>query len=448
MTSNPPALLDASSPRASAVGLALAAACIALSIATAGAVHVAASAALAGALIAAALLSSAPAQLERIPKAPAIAVAAALAACALTLVPLPEALRAILAPGPTRARSDLRALGLAGSWAPISVDVGATVQEALLWSGAGALLVLVHRGPRALATLRVASIALAVIHALAGLDRWLGTGVLPLTYIEDPWRVGQEALRAESHAGWLINRNHWAALGAMLVPLAAAAAWSARSPARRVGLAVVALATAASVVTTRSRSGLGALVLEAAAFAVFAAIRSGSRARRAALVVAAVAAIVAWPLAVARLRGALGEDAVGRPTLYASVARVVAASPVVGWGPGTLRAAFPAFQPASLPYTCIHAHCDPLEVVQGAGILGLVVLVALCVHVVRCSRDASVPAGARLAWALAIAGTALVSLVEFPLQVAAVRFAWLAVLFAGPALLAPAGASRAASPKA
>jgi O-antigen ligase len=404
---------------------------VAFAVATGGAVHPAAAGAVAGFFLLHALVARVATREEQ-PRLARWAVTAAVVACAATLVPLPESVRAAIAPGPAAARADLRALGLQGGWAPITVDVGATVSEAVAWVAAGAALALLSRrgGPPRGAAWALG--ALAVLHGVAWVDLAIGTRVLPLTHIEDPWGVGQEVLRSADFAGWLVNRNHWAALGVVLWPLAVAWAWRTPSPARRFAGTVAASLVVASVVATRSRAGLAVLVLQALAGVVVLALRARGRLRWAALLGFAGAALVAWRVGAAVLERVAAGDVVGRGEIYAATGRMAADSPVLGWGMGSFQAAFPAYQPEGLLYKYSHAHCDPLEWVAGAGVLGLALALGLAGAIVRGARDRGASPLSRTLWTLAVAGGAAAACVEFPLHVPAVRFLWLGVLFAGP----------------
>ena len=403
---------------------------VAFALVTAGAVDPAAGAAISAFFLLHALLGSVAARSE-IPKAARIAVAAAIVACVVQLIPLPEAVRAILAPGPTSARADLRALGLQGSWAPISVDVGATVTECVLWAGAAAALAVLARpaGPPVGARLVVG--LLVVLHGLAWLDLGVGTRILPLTHIEDPWGVGQDALRHADFAGWLIDRNHWAALGVILWPLAAL--WASRGgPARRAAGIAAAVAVVGSVLATKSRAGLGIVGLQALVVALVLAARAPMRVRLALLAVLVAGGVLA--------RGPIGSfldrireaDVVGRTDLYAATSRLALDSPALGWGMGSFQSTFPSVQPDGLLYKYSHAHSDPLEWIAGAGALGLALVLALLAAIVHGARDRRASALSRLLWTLAVAGGAAAACVEFPLHVPALRFVWLGVLFSGP----------------
>ncbi len=417
---------------------------VALSVATAGAVDPAAAAALAGSFLVAALVRrdvgpiaapTARAPLWSFVRAsPArVAVAAALVACAVQLLPLPEAVRAVLAPGPASARADLRALGLAGSWAPITVDVGATANELILWAGAAAAIVVLTRPTGVPFGARLAVALLVALHGLAWIDWLVGTHLLPLTYIEDPWGVGQATLRDVAYvSGWLVNKTHWAALGAILWPLAVAWGWRDRSAARRVAGSLAGALVLVSTVASRSRAGTAVVALQVAVLLAVLAWRAPRRVRLAVLLAVVAAAFVgrgAIEAFVARVRG---EDVIGRGELYRATARMVPDSPVVGWGMGSFEAAFPAYQPEFALYKYSHAHCDPLEWIAGAGVFGLVLVGGLLLEIVRGARDGRASPLARSLWTASVLGGAGVACFEFPLQVAAVRLIWLGVLVAGP----------------
>src|SRR5262245_35221814 len=246
-------------------------AALCFAVATAGAVDSAAGSALAAFFLVLALVSpTAPA--SEVPRPARWAVTAAIVACVIQLVPLPEAVRAVIAPAPTAARADLRGLGLQGNWTPISVDVGATVYEGLLWAAAAAALAVLARreGPPFGARLAVG--ALVVLHVVAWIDWVAGTRVFPLTQIEDPWGLGQARLRFMDFAGWLVNRNHWAALGTILWPLAAHWAWTGGT-ARRVAGTLAVVGVVASVLATGSRAGLAVVALQGLALVAFVGLR-------------------------------------------------------------------------------------------------------------------------------------------------------------------------------
>jgi hypothetical protein len=359
-------------------------------------------------------------------------VGLAIGVSVLHLVPLPAGLRGVLAPGPAAARGDLDRLGLAAGWAPVSVDVGETVVEALLWAGAAALLACVgsRDGPPTGARLAVG--LLLAVHVVASLDEWAGTDVFPLTRVEDPWGVGQDVVRRGVVSGWLVNRNHWAALGVLLWPVAAAWALRARAPSSRAVGVATALVVAASVVSTKSRAGLGVLALQGVVVALVAGRAARGRARVAVWAVVGLAVVLGAVAAPAYLERFLHDDVVGRVDLYAATLEMAADSPVVGWGMGTFRAAFPAYQPDSLLYSYRHAHNDLLELLAAAGVVGLAIAAALAAHAASAWRKSPAPASSKIFWAVSVAGAAAMAMAEFPLQIPAVRYAWLGLLFAGP----------------
>jgi O-antigen ligase len=186
------------------------------------------------------------------------------------------------------------------------------------------------------------------------------------------------------------------------------------------------------VVATRSRAGLGALALQAVGLVLFAAWRARGAVRWVALAAVVAAAVAGRGVLARYLERFSSGDVVARGDVYRATARMAADSPAVGWGMGTFEASFPAYQPDSALYHYAHAHCDPLEWVAGGGALGLALVVALAARGVVGARDRRASAWARALWFSAVAGCAAAACVEFPLQIPAVRFVWLGVLFAGP----------------
>jgi hypothetical protein len=382
-----------------------------------------------------------------LPRAARWAVTTMIVVGVVQLTPLPEWLRAVVAPGPTSARRDLREMGLQGSWMPISVDLGWTVIELLYWAGAAALLALLGRREGPPAGARLAVLLLVVLCGVTWIDRRVGTHVFPLTRIADPWGVGQENLRGKADfAGWLINRNHWAALGLVLWPLAAWWTVRRRSWAGRVAGGLATLLVVASVVETNSRTGLAAVGLQGAAVLAFLAWKLPRPGRWAVMLLTAGGIVVGWPQLRAYADRITHGDVVGRARLYEGVVAMGMDSPFLGWGLGTFRFVFPAYQPDELLYRYTHAHQDVLQMFTDAGVFGLAVVALLGVHAVRCLGDPRLRGGARLAWLLAVSGCGIVSLVEFPLQIPAIRFLWLGVLFAGPGAL-PGGIRDARPPR-
>jgi len=427
----PPSLADAGVARAPAL-LASAAwvGLLAFSLATAGAVDPSAAAVLAAFFLVLALFTQVAA-LGEVPLSLRVAIAAALLACVVQLVPLPYAVRAFLAPGPASARADLQTLGLAGGWAPITADVGATILEAVLWGGAAAMLAVFARSSGVPRGAKVALGLLVLLHGLAWIDWASGTRVFPLTYIEDPWGEGQDKVRFLDFAGWLINRNHWAALGLGLWPMAVI--WGLRGGhARRALSFLAAAAVVVSVVATKSRAGLGLAGLQVFVLLVYFALRLRPRARLGLLVLTLLGAFLARGHLEAFAARITASDVVGRGDLYVATLRLAQQSPAVGWGMGSFQSTFPSVQPDGALYTYSHAHCDPIEWIAGAGVLGLALVVGLALGLLRGARAPRATPASRLLWTLSVAGMAAAACVEFPLHIPAVRFVWLGLLFAGP----------------
>lgn len=399
-------------------------------LATAGAVDPSAAAGLAAFFLVLALFSPVAA-LREVPLCFRIAVGAALLACAAQLIPLPQPVRAFLAPGPASARSDLQSLGLQGGWAPITADVGGTILEALLWGAAAALLAVVSRPSGPPLGAKVVLGLLVVLHGIAWIDWVTHTRVFPLTYIEDPWGEGQDRVRFLDFAGWLINRNHWAALGLGLWPMALF--WGARGgPIRRGAGLVLAAGVVVSIVTTKSRAGLGLVGLQVSALVVYAVLRLPARLRLGVAALAILGAFLGRGQLEAYAARISASDVVGRADVYVATLRLAQQSPLLGWGMGSFEATFPSVQPDGALYTYSHAHCDPIEWIAGAGVLGAILVGALVVGMWRSARDRRATPLSRVMWALSVLGMAAAACVEFPLQIPALRVIWIGILFAGP----------------
>ncbi len=188
-------------------------------------------------------------------------LSSALALVALQLVPLPPAWFAAL-PGRASVAADLAHAGIAPAWRPMSLDAWATVRAALAILTFGAMWLSARSLPHALRR-RLLIIAVGVGVALAFLGFAQATG-------------GPNALRFHAFhhpigaIATFANRNHFADLLGVLLPIALALAAQAQGRGQRAqaGLAlvaVVALWLAAALTFSRAGFVLASSALVAAA---------------------------------------------------------------------------------------------------------------------------------------------------------------------------------------
>jgi O-antigen ligase len=228
--------------------------------------------------------------------------------------------------------------------------------------------------------------------------RWLVGGVVGLGALTALYGLGKY-LNVHSPAydatGPYVNRNHFAGLLEMLLPLALAVAvagrsgrepaegeslrwWLTRSEAQKVFLALAAAALMfAALLFSRSRMGLLSTL---AALLVMGGLWVGSeRGGRRRLAVASLgaalvgaAALAVWigldPVVARFAAGGLGDT--GRLPIWSDALQLVGANLWLGTGWGTFARAYPAVQTAHLNGFVLHAHNDYLEHVVELGLPG------------------------------------------------------------------------------
>jgi O-antigen ligase len=249
--------------------------------------------------------------------------------------------------------------------------------------------------------------------------------------------------------GPFINRNHFAGLMLLLVPLvagyAAATGAAARKPyardwhtwitwlatpdaSRFVFASFAALVMAAALVFTGSRSGMLSLVVVLAVFALLAAARiRGTQARLLGglyLIVLAAGAVGWAGLEATSTRFALAStDLQDRVAAWRDTVQIIRDFPWAGTGFGAYGAAMLVYQTANRTSIFIHAHNDYLQVLAEGGVL-VAIPVAIAVIVIlrgvyrrlRRGEDGSAAGWLRIGAIAGLAGIAAQSLLEFSLQ--------------------------------
>jgi O-antigen ligase len=278
--------------------------------------------------------------------------------------------------------------------------------------------------------------------------------------------------------GTYINRNHFAALVAMLLPLALAAVAGAeislRARAAGAGrrallasaelpkfllLAALAAALCAALLASRSRMGvLAGAAAAGLAMVLLARVRAGALRTRArpwpilaTLAAGLVLALAAGGQALfgrfALLPGELGAADAGRWSFWRGAAELIASAPLTGSGLGTFALAFPPQQTSHFHLSVSHAHNDYLQLAVETGLPAAALLFgmigAVCVRALRAALAANLDFERR-AWcaacAASLAAMLLHALADFNLYVPAN-----ALVFAALAGLA-SGVARPAAP--
>ncbi len=250
--------------------------------------------------------------------------------------------------------------------------------------------------------------------------------------------------------GPYVNRDHFAGLMEMLIPVAVLyiagrnEKFSLEASAWRVSAATVALA---SLLLSGSRGGFLALSAETL-IATSALRRAGARTavRRSAM--AAVVTLLAGVMlfayldpgwvakklgSVAYVGSAWADWAGMRKSMTLDALRMWRDHPVLGVGLGDFETAYPRYQSFPADWWVDHAHNDYAEAVAETGLVGaLLILLALALFVRLAFRDRGHPLRSQASWirlgaAIGCCGLLVHSLWDFNLHIPA-NAAWFAVL--------------------
>lgn len=371
---------------------------------------------------------------------------AAAAVLVLQLVPLPVSWFAAL---PQRAEvlADLRQAGVSPSWLPMTLDIWGTVRALLaVMTLAAAWLLTSTLDAKARARLLRLTLILGVAMALLGFAQAAAGEHSPLRPYGYHHTVGA--------IGSFANRNHFADLMAMLIPLALAFAFAAQALRRQAraatwyGMAMLLfLASALSF----SRTGMlltAAVTVVTSVLLAWAKLGAGRSSRYLlpglAIVLGATGvAVYAWGGIAQRLALDPLNDLRWQYLHYGADA--VRAYFPWGSGAGSFRDVYAPFEPVTAMQSvhALHAHNDVLEVALEAGLPGfllvlflLALLFPLIWMTVRKNGDGGRPSTIIPAAAVAVLVPLTHSFVDYPLRTLAVATVFailLAVLMAAPA---------------
>lgn len=324
---------------------------------------------------------------------------------AMQLVPWPQVVLRILAPGPARAwfpADPTVAAALGSVWRPISVAPDATAVGLGLWIG---LVALAYLAAPAASSSRGAPIA-AVAVAFSGAA--LSVYAIVARTVFGPLLYGRFPVPTVMPFGPFVSKNHFAGYVAMAAVLTlglalhvvdreggrgSALSWTESPRAYRVLLALsAALVMVVAVFTSLSRGGLVSL---AAGVVTLVALRlggSGSVVKTVVpLVATALVLIVLLPSDVQRRLGTLVDaprDMASsfRLQTWRDSTQVVASSPWIGYGMGTFVDALPPFKSANGGLRIEHAENDYLEWLVETGLIGVVLGGFVFVGLFRAAR--------------------------------------------------------------
>jgi tetratricopeptide (TPR) repeat protein len=328
------------------------------------------------------------------------------------------------------------ALLLAVAWLPTVPARGYTV-ALVAWAALALAARSTARSPRSASAVLLALLLVAAAEAAYGLRH--------LT--PPPPHGAREAVLGGLAAGTFVNPNHFAALLATALPLAAiGGALAARRGRAATSAAVLLGATAAALLLAGIRragatTGIFTALASLALLAVLAIARRWPRHGR--LLGGMVASGIAGgllALAVAALHGAaLGGVAAslsarGRLPAWRDTLRLILDHPWRGVGPGMYRWAFRPYQTEQLKNLYDHAHSDYLEVAAEWGIPLAVLLWGFVLWRLARAISTAVASDERTRWitALACAGALtallLVAFVDFDAHIPANLFVFATVL--------------------
>ncbi|MFN3629004.1 MAG: O-antigen ligase family protein [Casimicrobiaceae bacterium] len=363
---------------------------------------------------------------------------------ALSLLPLPVD-RWLALPGRaafSETVSALREPGLGLETLPVTMAPGATLRALLLVGSATSIFFTVLVLDRLQRTFFVtALLALGVFEVLLGVAQIALGGASIVT----PDFVGH--LRA---SGTFVNKNHFAALLAMLLPFAVFALLdramrvrrdeSDRTPLRLAFWMTVSGLLAAGIVLSMSRAAYAAtlVVLCLTAAVHIASTRRRSAHQRRLMIMGAAGALAAIALLLSSdfLVRAISDPAAvrslsARAQMTAAGWQGALALFPLGSGLGSFSTVFPHFQPMQLQGFVEHAHNEYVQIVFELGLAGLIFLAAaafaawgLAQRAWR-SLDALGLGHAALLGALALA---LHAWLDFPTRIPGVAFVFVAVV--------------------
>jgi len=375
---------------------------------------------------------------------------------AFQCLPLPVALLGILSPERARILDSLARVGAPVRFAPLAITPATTFIYLFRFIGYSAAFLAIRDVTRRWSARR----------------RWLA--VIPLAgfaVLEAALGLWQNSAGEEVN-GTYVNRNHFAGLLEMALPLAVAYGiailnrkYSRTAPAMRIAQAFAILACAGAIFAglLSSLSKMGFVAGLGGLFAIAALATAGRlRGWKLGFAIAGIAALVLFLFLflpsdelVARFGGVAAQGdaaAEGRWPIWRDSLHLVAAYPVFGSGLGTYAVAFLKYQTSIVDRLFDYAHNDYLQLTAELGAAGFLLLAALVLPVgVNAFRAATRSRDPDTRWlALGCAGAftaiGLHSLLDFNTYIPAnaLMLAWIGGISAGvPAGPTPASAQPA-----
>ena len=382
-------------------------------------------------------------------------IAVLIAVPLLQRLPVPFALWSTL-PGHEPYAQALRAVAEPPAWHAASINARATEYAWLAMLPPLAVFAMVQGlGRRQLRRLAVVFVAVALAEAVLGLMQLGAAPGSPLT-------LGNK-FGGGAATGTYINKNHFAALMAMALPMLVAL-WAgevvpARDAhgeilrehprhrdarlARRLMLSVFVVVLVVALLFTRSRAGIGSGLMAFALASLALVWNAGSRESRAVFGVVGVAALaLALYVGLTPVLERFSPDELSLS--YAGRLRIAAASVgaaldflPLGSGLGTFADVFPRYQAGTIPGFVDHAHNDYAEAFLELGVGAIAAIVLLvAAYVMRWRELLRAPPSRSLGSLQVCAGLGMLALIvhagfdfNFHIPANALYFAFLAGVF-------------------
>ena len=326
-----------------------------------------------------------------------VALAILAATPLLQLIPLPATWWAAL-PGHGPYAAALESIGALDGWRAISINANATQYAGLALIPPLAVFLAVRElSRRQLRKLVVVFVAMALAQALLGILQ-VGVGRDSILALGNPWAGG-------AATGTYVNKNHFAALMAMALPVLVAF-WAAetlpqldaqgerlrehprhadRRLARRLVWSLLIVLVLAALFFTRSRAGMGTGLAAFAAASFVLVWGAGPIAIRISLaVVAGLALALAAYVGLTPVLERFAPDDLtmsyeGRLRLAVAAVRGGLDFLPVGSGLGTFADVFPRYQAEAFVGYIDHAHNDYAEAFLEMGVAGVAVIALLAI---------------------------------------------------------------------
>jgi O-antigen ligase len=292
---------------------------------------------------------------------------------AFQLVPVPIAALRVISPTRAEVADALGGIAAAPRFAPLTISVANTSVQLARIAGCVLIFLLVRE-----------------ITRRSAWGRWAASmPLMGLAVMEAAWAFAQSTAGSEQAIGSYANRNHFAGLLEMVMPLAAVYGIGVLTRGRHRGMltgsnavkgcssVAIALALFVAILFSLSKGGFFAALGSLVVMGVLAAEGRVSGWKRwaltaALLIACAVTLVFLTPAAlVERFAGLASDDVTeGRLPIWQDTLRLIAAYPLTGIGMGNFYPGLLRYQTAGLGLAWTAAHNDYLQFLSELGVVG------------------------------------------------------------------------------